>query len=308
MEAQVVFVHIGRRLPVHAHFALAQARRFTDGPVILVAAAATLRRCWVDPRLQVETVSCESLGLSSAHREFRKRSPLDTEFRGGFWTHTTERFFYVETLMRTRGLEDVIHLENDVMLYEDVAALLPVLRGNFAHVAATFDAPNRCVPGFVYFRDAAALTPLVEMLNELLGEPHAAWNDMTLIAEYRRRRPDRIGRLPLVTPDYAEPLRSAVDPSVLPLEEYSALAEEFGGVFDGAALGQYLGGIDPRNTPDPDTRGFINETAVFDPSRYTYRWEADARGRRVPCMSLSERKWRIMNLHVHAKTMLPFVS
>jgi len=308
MQAHVVFVHIGGDLPAHAHAALAQARRFTGGPVTLVTTDLARERCQINPGLRIETVTCESLGLSRAHEEFRRISPLDREFREGFWTHTTERFFYLETLMRALDLEDVIHLENDVMLYEDVASLLPVLRRNFAHVAATFDAPDRCIPGFVYIRDAGALTPLAAMFNELLGGPSGGWSDMALIAEYRRRHPDRIGRLPVVTPDYPHPLRSAIDPVVRPLEEYAGLAGEFGGIFDAAALGQYLGGVDSRNSPEPDTRGFINETAVFDPSHYAYRWKVDAAGRRVPRVVLAEREWKILDLHVHSKTMAPFIS
>ncbi len=42
---------------------------------------------------------------------------------------------------------------------------------------------------------------------------------------------------------------------------YNINYEEFNAIFDGAAIGQYLGGVDPINCPG-DTTGFVNETCV----------------------------------------------
>ena len=304
--ARIVFIHLGRRLPGHLPVALGQAVLFSGGPVTLVAERRALRRTRLPAG--VEPVSCERLGLSPRHRRFRRESRLDRSFREGFVAHATERFFYLESLMRASRPGDVLHLESDVMLYAGVESLQPVLRAAFPHVAATFSAPSHCIPGVVYVRRADAMAPLLETLLALAADDSRVWNDMWMLAEYRRLHPDLIGRLPIVTPDYPGELRSLVDPAAQPLADYSALAEEFGGVFDAAALGQYLGGVDPRNSRGADTRGFVNEHHVFDPSRYGHGWETDAAGRRVPYIATGRRRWRTLTLHVHSKDLVRFAS
>jgi hypothetical protein len=42
--------------------------------------------------------------------------------------------------------------------------------------------------------------------------------------------------------------------------------DRFQCIFDGAAFGQYIGGIDPRNSNNTNTIGFINETCVVKSS------------------------------------------
>jgi hypothetical protein len=84
--------------------------------------------------------------------------------------------------------------------------------------------------------------------------------------------------------------------------------DQFGAIFDAAAIGQYLGGVDPRNAGGADTAGFINETCIFDPSGYQYRWRTDSQGRRVPCAIDEGREYRVNNLHIHSKDLERFVS
>jgi hypothetical protein len=47
---------------------------------------------------------------------------------------------------------------------------------------------------------------------------------------------------------------------------------KFNGIFDGAAIGQYLGGVDKKNDPN-DTRGFINETCLIKYNNYNFYWK-----------------------------------
>ena len=52
---------------------------------------------------------------------------------------------------------------------------------------------------------------------------------------------------------------------------YNENFQEFNSIFDAAAIGQYLGGVDPRNSPG-DTRGFVNETCVVNYDKYEFTW------------------------------------
>jgi hypothetical protein len=87
---------------------------------------------------------------------------------------------------------------------------------------------------------------------------------------------------------------------------YDAGFERFGGVFDAAALGQYLGGIDTRGD-DRDTRGFVNETAVYDPRNFNLHWKTES-GMRKPYGTVGGQEFPIFNLHIHSKRLADFSS
>lgn len=308
-NAHIVFVHIGPVLPEHLAVAAAQARRFHDGEIWLVAPAGALDGAAWAPGLQLRQIACEALGISEAHGQFLRVTRLDREFRQGFWLHTTERFFYLETLMARAGLDHVVHLENDVMLYANPCDLVAVLDRCYPALAATFDAPGRCVPGFVYARSPAAMERLTRFIVQVFSHTDRAPNDMALLAGFRSTfGAAALDTLPIV-PDGCPHLipgrfGDVLDAAAAFWNRYA----DFGAIFDAAALGQYLGGVDPRNTGGRDTAGFVNETCVFDPSRYRYEWLTDEQGRRVPIVVDGGGRYRVNNLHIHSKTLERFVS
>jgi hypothetical protein len=90
-------------------------------------------------------------------------------------------------------------------------------------------------------------------------------------------------------------------------EFYSRNFNLFQSVFDAAALGQYLGGIDPFYH-GPSLPGFINESCLFNPSAMTYTWERDEEGRLVPYATFKNETYKINNLHIHCKDLKRFSS
>ena len=49
---------------------------------------------------------------------FVNNTSLDKSFRNGFWYLTSLRFFYIYELMKKYDINNVIHLENDVITYK----------------------------------------------------------------------------------------------------------------------------------------------------------------------------------------------
>lgn len=310
MDHAIVFIHLGPTIPPYIRDAIAQARLFNGCPIYLLTEKAALDQFALADDLQITSVSCESLELSAAHRQFREISTLDKTFRGGFWTFTTERFFYLETLMRQLRLAHVFHMENDNLLYIELATLLPVFDVHYPNLAGTFDNDDRCVPGFVYAFSPDSLGNLTGFLNRVLAVTKQPINDMILLGAFGKQLgPNYMGALPIVTPDYPKPLRSPAGHLPADPRRYSNLIDQFKVIFDACAIGQYLGGIDPANSVGKDTAGFINESCVFDPSLYKYSWESDACDRRVPRLhSQAGKSWPIANLHIHSKNLARFHS
>ncbi|HEY5235876.1 MAG TPA: hypothetical protein VIJ14_06845, partial [Rhabdochlamydiaceae bacterium] len=147
--------------------------------------------------------------------------------------------------------------------------------------------------------DASAAQSLTHFLTILAK---TGKNDMELLAGYKNRYgPEVVDSLPIIPQEYlADHQLSNYTVS------YSRHLELFHSIFDGAALGQYLGGtLAKNNTPGP---GFINETCIFNPSLLVHKWELDDRGRKVPFIIYKDKQYRVNNLHIHSKNLKNFSS
>jgi hypothetical protein len=82
--------------------------------------------------------------------------------------------------------------------------------------------------------------------------------------------------------------------------------EHFQYIFDAAAMGQYLGGVDPRNKPG-DTRGFINETCIIKYNNYEFIWRTNENGFKQPFLVVDNETIPIFNLHIHSKQLISFI-
>ena len=81
----------------------------------------------------------------------------------------------------------------------------------------------------------------------------------------------------------------------------------FNSIFDAAAIGQYLGGVDPRNIPG-DTTGFINETCVVNYSYYKFIWKFNLiLNIYQPYILIDNIEILINNLHIHSKSLKKFI-
>lgn len=81
--------------------------------------------------------------------------------------------------------------------------------------------------------------------------------------------------------------------------------DKFNYIFDAAAIGQYLGGVDPRNIPG-NTKGFVNETCVINFDKYSFIWKFENNIIK-PFIIIDNIKYPIFNLHIHSKNLKDFI-
>jgi hypothetical protein len=309
-EYSIVFVHIGPSLPDYTITAIKQSRLFNPkADIYLVAQSEAYQKLCLTQDVATYRpifVSAESLPLSSEHAKFRKKSKLDNVYRNGFWRYATERFFYLSALMSCRGLKNVFHMENDVMLYRNLEELLGVFCDRYKGIAATFDNENRVIPGFLYISDAQSIGSLTKFLAK---RSHRGENDMVTLASFKSVENGKyMDNLPIIFPNYVEkfPFMSAAQHRTDHPYKFFNNYDRFHSIFDAAAIGQYLGGVDPRNGNIP--AGFINESCLFNPSFFEFAWQMDPYGRKVPYALFEGQKIRINNLHIHCKNLDAFFS
>ena len=214
------------------------------------------------------------------YTNFDIKSNLDKHFRDGFWHNTSKRLFLVYNCMKKYNLENCIHLENDVLIYYAFS------KNDFNknNIYITNDAENRCIPGIIYI-------PNYKLLNNLIEYYNYDKNDMENMSIFYNNNKDICTTLPIIKQNkYYDKI-----------DIYNENYKIFKGIFDGAAIGQYLGGVDPRNISG-DTTGFINETCVVKYNHYKFIWIKNDDGYSLPYINIiidDDDKNMNMNMHMH---------
>lgn len=229
----------------------------------------------------------ENIPQSPEHHAFLQSSPLNREFRGGFWLHTTSRFFVLTDYIRHNKLQNVVHFENDVVPYFDPADKLTAFQA-YAPFAVPLDR-NRAIASIVWIADES----VASLLSQHLATIPAA-NDMEALNHFCLRYPDVAKPLPTIPASYAQ--SKGLNP-----QRYCQGLELFGGVFDAAAIGQYVGGVDPQNNPH-DSRFFVNESSDLDMRECDFRWNV-SEGVRSPSLGLGSANIPVLSLHAHCKNL-----
>ena len=223
--------------------------------------------------------------LNDTFRYYEKTG-LNKDFRGGFWALASMRFFYIYEFMEQYNIDDVIHLENDVVVYYNCEEITKKVGRQFVYIP--FDSLNRNVASIMYI-------PSSSVFKRILDNYDYNLNDMENFSRIRSKT-NVIRNLPIFPSNNS------------PNAEIQFVSENFGKfgyVFDAAAIGQYLGGVDPRNCAG-DTRGFVNETCVIKYDQFNFIWE-NVNEIKKPFILINGMKFPVFNLHIHHKNLQDFV-
>lgn len=310
----IVFVHIGE-IPVYVKQSLEQARYMNPDLNIYLLANGEVKSDFYREN-NIEIIDVHELELSERHIAFREQHRFRPFIKNGFWVHVTERFFYIEDFMVQKQLENVIHIESDVLLYVDLKEIISIFIENQMELAAPFQLKNSCVPSFVYIRAAESLKALTHHIlceiNSYQGQSvEEDVNDMRTLASFERLYgSEKMMRLPLLMPEYAKrypPEEVKINHEQTTLDFLSKNADLFPGyLFDAATLGIFTKGYDP--TVYSSQPGQVHYKSLFDPSHLTMFWDLDSQNRSVPVILFGEEKYRIVNLHMHSKNMEGYLS
>lgn len=215
---------------------------------------------------------------------FYDRTQLDKDFREGFWCSASLRFFYIYAFMKKYHVENVIHLENDVLIYHSPNNIN--FDNNYMYIP--FDTFSRNIASILYI-------PNHDIFKHILDEYDFSKNDMENFSIIK----NKIG--------YIRPL--PIFPTCNLTLEHEFITNSYdecnGYIFDAAAMGQYLGGVDPQNS-SIDSVGFVNETCIIKYNEYVFEWN-ESDGIRRPYLLVNNEKIPIFNLHIHSKNLTKFI-
>jgi hypothetical protein len=190
--------------------------------------------------------------------------------------------------MRHHRKQSIWHIENDVLVYKNLSDLN---LSNSNKILLTMDSKARCIPGIMYI-------PSVETLDQCINHFDTNLNDMENWGRCFNELPHLVDTFPIFP----------LDTSSQELTNITKNYNHFNCIFDAAAIGQYLGGVDPRNAKG-DTTGFVNETCLINYSKYNIIWKTDQTSNMLaPFLQINSQDIPIVNLHIHCKDLKKFMN
>ena len=215
----------------------------------------------------------------------------------GFWKYTTERFFIVEECMRKYNLENIFHLEIDNLVYFNFEQHLKQFK-QYNTILIPSDNETRFIAGVSFINQANSLRDL----NSFFAKYSHNQAEMEVIMKYNRLT-NRIKTLPTIMKDYPHLLQPKEGIPIHNKERFSELTDVFEGIFDAAAIGQYMFGIDPIHDKN-NTDGFVNPHCCFQIDKCSLKWEKISNNWRLYISCNQEKKWfPVYNLHIHNKSL-----
>jgi len=232
---------------------------------------------------KIKLISVESLPDTF---NYYSKTTLDKKFRGGFWALASLRLFYIYEFMNKYDVKDVIHLENDVLIYYNCNNIIDNFDKQFIYLP--FDTFKRNIASVMYI-------PSSEILKVALDNYDFSKNDMENFCNIK----NKTGLIKVM------PIFPKTKTDNEEVRFVSENFEKFNCIFDAAAMGQYLGGIDPKNCAT-NTVGFVNETCVIKYNQFKFIWITINDIKR-PFLKIGDREIRIFNLHIHSKNLNDFM-
>lgn len=276
----IVLVHTGNFFPSHINDCIFQLKKYSLNIILIIS--SNLISHIEDKTIQIE--ASEKYEDNEIQKFSLKNH--DNLFLDNFWTRTSSRFLILSNFSKINKLENFFHIENDVLIFSNLSKVSDSLRKTHFESSLVMDSNNRCVPSIMWFANYLSLE---KIKDQILTNKH--FNDMQNLAYFFHKNRKSVCNFPIFPDSLFE---SGIN--------YSNMYDIFESIFDGAAIGQYFGGLDQRIHKN-NTINFINETTIFNVSKLNYIWENSK-----PYALYREKKIPISNIHVHSKNLKKFIN
>lgn len=291
MYSPLIFVFLGMEFPDYAEHSLKLAAKTAKVPIVVLSNCSRPRKLsqtiiWID-------VDC--FYNKSDFAEFESKTSLPKGFRDGFWLKTAERFFVLRDFMRVSNIRSFFHGELDCLFFDLFEVDNAIRESGFRGVFLPRETHDRVIASLVFFNDQNSID---ELCKFILGNVHLG-NEMEILGALPFDSSGFFFSLPSTEYLYREKLESnQVGWPVVPTNP--------GFIVDGAVMGRWLFGVDPRNTGGRGTRNRIQNQKHAVPFALPLkelsfrRLKRDGWSLYVSRNDLSQSK-RLSVLHVHSK-------
>ena len=201
------------------------------------------------------------------------------------WKTSCFRLFYIQEFIKEKQLKNVLHFDNDVLLYENPEKIIELMDNVYDDFTITAHNHDEVVMGMSYIKNENCLDGLIKFIeNELKINPQDLKNkydgypsEMRLISAYKE-----IKTIPILPEKISE-------------SRYTNNYYKFKSVFDPSSYGQYISGT--YSDKKPGWFGVHQEIGKFIANNDIEVIFED----RNPYLIFKEQKIKINNLHIHSK-------
>jgi hypothetical protein len=228
-------------------------------------------------------------------------SAHDQKFRRGFWRFSLERLFALTEFHREHPYRGILHVESDVLLlpnfpWDQLSNSEVPLWNNYNQ--------DRDVSALLYFPNYEIHQRFIENVQSELAE-NSKHTDMTVLAALREDKEIICSLFPSINQDLMDLVNVQNTSNLNHIEKVSSNSLFRDGVFDGAAIGMWLTGHDPRNNYGKalvhDSSPLVSGDSLIDPRAIDY--EMDELGNLYLISRNSGKRISLWNLHVHSKSL-----
>jgi hypothetical protein len=296
MSYSIVFCHVGESLPPQHLYENLQHLSEINNDLNITLISNNYHHDFHLTQLnfyiikcKVTFVSIEEIPSSAYRKSFQNNSSLDKSFRNGFWFNASFRFLIIADYIYSNDLTNVLHLENDYVLFIDPVKIINKSI-NYFNFMTTFD-DYRAIPGIVWFKDKNIALQLSEFIAR-----NSDNDDMQNLNNFALSL-SSITSFPTIPEDICNKFN-------LDIIRFGSNQRHMDGIFDAAAIGQYVGGVHWLNDPT-DSVLFQNESSSLKLKDFDINWDIIDYNR-VPSLNYYESKVNILGIHVHSKNISEF--
>ncbi len=319
----LIFIHIGNKKVEYLNYSIQQALFFNKKiKIFLVCNKNTYNRISNKNKKKIIFENIKELEISNNHKNFVNNNLLDKKWYEGFWTYTTERFFYLESLSKKYNLKNIIHVENDILIYFDLLKKKKIFKR--FNIGILLDSNIKAIPSFLYFKDIKYLSLFINFLNLSHSLPNMILgktlgkitqklnntnkyvkNDMDLLFEFydKYKKSKTLTVLPSATPFLD---KNKIYSANINIEKYY---REFGGIFDPASYGLYLDGFDRNKIfkkKSINKNLFISKSAIN--LKNSFIKFKKIKNYNIPFLTYKNKDTKLLTLHIHSKDLKKFLS
>ena len=237
----------------------------------------------------------ENLKKSKEHTLFIRKSRLAQDnYRNFFWKYSIQRFYYLNDFLEKTNLTNIFHLENDVLLFQDLKKILKEVKSH--NLACIRDNVDRVIGSLIYIKSKKISKKIVKISNNYLNQ-----NDMKILSHLDKKISNTIN-LPI-----------GEDLDFIKRSNNYAKIKGIPFIFDAAAIGQFIDGPHRKKLVSKiffkiknlfkKNDGFINTQTKLN----IYNWKIIWKNKK-PYRQINNRLLPIANLHIHSKNLKKFIS
>lgn len=290
----ISFVFLGKRLPHYGPSSLRLAARHSGLPISLIGSRSLSSQV---PRGTCDFVAIEDFYNSEEFQEVQHLLRAPKSFRQGLWHKSLERFFVLNQYLSISRERSVLHAELDQLLFRTDILLSGMETSTQSGLFFPLHDNTTGIASIFYCNDKKALQSFVDFVDTSTVKD--LQNEMRLLGAWTSADSNRFVELPTLN-------RLLYAPS--PSERNRRVAfDSRVGLVDAAQLGQWCGGIDPRNVPRHEipSTGYAEEAAApplltpSDLSKTSFQLDRESGELWVDNPGTEES--RLFNLHMHSK-------